>query len=39
MNRTSLRAGAEAHGYDVTATESDDGGARFEFRPRGIDID
>ena len=30
---------AEAHGYDVTVTESDDGGARFEFWPRDIDID
>ena len=30
---------AEAHGYDVTVTESDDGGARFEFRPNGIDLD
>ncbi|PSQ23363.1 hypothetical protein BRD04_03140 [Halobacteriales archaeon QS_9_67_17] len=34
-----VREIAEAHGYDVTVTESDDGGARFEFRPRGIDID
>jgi signal transduction histidine kinase len=34
-----VREIAEAHGYDVTVTESDNGGARFEFRPRGIDID
>ncbi|PSP58184.1 hypothetical protein BRC72_06185 [Halobacteriales archaeon QH_7_66_36] len=34
-----VREIAEVHGYDVTVTESDDGGARFEFWPRDIDID
>ncbi|WP_435064934.1 response regulator [Halobaculum sp. EA56] len=28
---------ADAHGWDVTVTESSEGGARFEFRPETID--
>ena len=37
LGLTIVREIAEAHGWSVTVTESDDGGARFEFRTTGTE--